>query len=317
MKYIYVDEIRIIEEITSLFEDNFEEKIVSNRFDKYSSIYTFTTENLSGYIPKLNLPNRRVLTVCGSGDHIINVSLFGAKEIVAFDINILSGIFTELKLLALSKLSYEEYLGFFMRDFKDNTPLDINIYNSIRENLGSTSKYFFDNLYILFNNDGSKIRESRLFNNCYDNLSLKTFCNPYLRSKDSFDAAKKSIISKKISWLQCSVQDICKILDSKNKFDAILLSNISDYAHKIYTKDDSYLDQYTKKIIIPLKNHLNINGYIISAYIYDVSFSDTYRTKIDNPTIRKETFSNLGMNYKEIYFKSVLKGKKDGIILNN
>ena len=56
-------------------------------FNEYSSIYTFTTENLGGYIKKLNLKNKKVLTVTASLDHMLNLVLNGVKEIDNFDIN--------------------------------------------------------------------------------------------------------------------------------------------------------------------------------------------------------------------------------------
>ena len=99
-------------------------KIDLNKFNKLSKIYSFTTENIAGYFEYLNLENKTILTVAGSGDHIINAFFKGAKKVYGFDINYLALIYTELKLVAMQNLGYKEFLNFFM----------INEENNIRKN---------------------------------------------------------------------------------------------------------------------------------------------------------------------------------------
>lgn len=49
-------------------------------------LYAFTTESIRGYLPLLDVQGKRCLTVAASGDHIINLLMAGASEVVAFDI---------------------------------------------------------------------------------------------------------------------------------------------------------------------------------------------------------------------------------------
>ena len=50
-------------------------------FGEYSGMYTTTTENLSGYMDKLQVQGKDVLTVTASGDHLINLYLGGANQV--------------------------------------------------------------------------------------------------------------------------------------------------------------------------------------------------------------------------------------------
>ena len=79
--------------------------------ERFDSIYPFTTENISGYMSSLDLSNKRVITVTGSGDHVINAIKAGSSEITTFDINPLSKNNLDLKLSGIKFLSYEDFLG--------------------------------------------------------------------------------------------------------------------------------------------------------------------------------------------------------------
>lgn len=51
------------------------------------TFYPFTTENIAGYMPNLNIKNKSVLTLGSSGDQVLNAILLGAEHITLFDIN--------------------------------------------------------------------------------------------------------------------------------------------------------------------------------------------------------------------------------------
>ncbi|MFC1696780.1 DUF3419 family protein [Nanoarchaeota archaeon] len=286
----------------------------NGKFNRNSQIYSFTTENLSGYLPKLPLEGAKVLTVCGSGDSIINSYMLGADEVVAFDINKLSGYYTDLKLATLNNLDHNRFKQFFMRQSKDGQPntdaLNYQTYESLRNQLNSTSKHLFDKGFKINNYDGQRLRESSLFNNKYDHNELKIFSNPYLQSEENYEKAKSNL--KNTTWINSPVQSVADKLEKS--FDIILLSNIADYAHLIYSRREDYLNSFAKEIIIPLSNILNSKGEICAAYVYDAEKTD-YRSQIDNPKIRRSVFKSSGLNYSEEHFDSVIPGKKDAVVL--
>ena len=80
---------------------------------KYTPMYVYGTEQISNYYSKLDLKDKTVLTIAGSGDQAINALYFGAKEVTCFDINLLTGYFINLKITALKYLTYKEFLTYF------------------------------------------------------------------------------------------------------------------------------------------------------------------------------------------------------------
>lgn len=293
-------------------------EIDMNNFNNLSQIYSFTTENIAGYFEQLQFKNKDVLTVSASGDHIINSFYKGAKTVIGFDINYLALIFTELKLFALENLDYKEFLHFFMINDEDNIEknqnvLNFNIYiNKLRKYLLKNTAENWDILYKNFNNNGYDLRNSYIFNNKYDNNSVKISSNLYLKSETEYNKAKKRIKQKEITLINSNYKDInCHDLPKIVDCDLILMSNISDYIKDLYSKKSSYLEQYIKDIIQNLKNKTN---QIVCAYMYDIQ-NTKCRSEIDNPIFRKEIFNKLNITYIEKNFKSVIENCTDSVII--
>lgn len=315
----------LIDEINNLFIGDFEHNITKEgKFSKFAPIYAFTTENIGGYISKVCPKGSSVLTVSGSGDHILNSFLCGAREFFSFDVNILSALFIDLKLAALRRFSYKEFLDFFMREDLNSTKnnlytFNFDMYKDLKRDLHTITKLFFDRVYELNKYDGCKVRESSLFNNKFDNNKVKMLSNLYLQSENLYREVQKNHFIKNIEWIDCSVQELNIKLSPNKKFDVILLSNVSDYAKTMYNYQNNYLEQFAEFIIKPLKERLNGNGIISAAYIYDViiNASRQFRSDIDNPEFRERVFNSIGMMYQELYFNSVIPNKKDAVLLLN
>lgn len=289
-------------------------------FNSLSQIYSFTTENIAGYFEQLQFTNKDVLTVAASGDHIINAFYKGAKNVIGFDINYLALIFTELKLVALENLDYKEFMDFFMINDEDDieknqNALNHTIYiNKIRKYLSKSIAKNWDVLYQNFNNNGHDLRNSYIFNNKYDNNSVKINSNLYLKSEADYNKAKERIKEKEIILINSNYKDIninCHDLPNIVDCDIILMSNISDYIKDLYNKKSSYLEQYIKDIIQNFKNKTN---QIVCAYLYDIQ-NTKYRSEIDNPIFRKEIFNKLNITYIEKNFKSVIDNCTDSVII--
>ena len=60
---------------------------LNSDFKGYSRIYRLTTENISGFLNKYDLKDKKILTVAGSGDQRLNCYSLGAKEVTCFDVN--------------------------------------------------------------------------------------------------------------------------------------------------------------------------------------------------------------------------------------
>lgn len=71
-------------------------------------IYPFTTENIKGYLGKIEPEDKTVLTVGSSGDQALNALLLGAKEVTVFDISYFAQRFINEKIEMILKYSREE-----------------------------------------------------------------------------------------------------------------------------------------------------------------------------------------------------------------
>jgi S-adenosylmethionine:diacylglycerol 3-amino-3-carboxypropyl transferase len=119
------------------------------RMSESAPMYVYATENVSAYYKFLKLKNKEILTICGSGDQVLNALYFEAKEVFAFDLNKKAKFITTLKIAALSHLDYAEFLKFFGED-KPNIGFDYKIYKKFRNKLESQTRSFFDRLYKKF-----------------------------------------------------------------------------------------------------------------------------------------------------------------------
>ena len=248
-------------------------------FSEYSGMYTFTTENLQGYLSKLNIQDKNVLTVTSSGDQLINLCLMGAKKIDCFDINRNSYYMTELKIAALRALRYEEFLCFFAThglQLKTNKYcFSLAIYKKIRPFLSDDVAFYFDLLYKKYKSLSS---EKILI---ASNMSDAIKNNVYLKDSMSYNKAKSKIINLNYNYNFCDVFELTKL---DNKYDIILLSNIYDYL-----PDKNYFFNY---ISSDLKNNLNEYGVIALSYQYHYKKLSLYFNTLENLNLDKIIVNN-------------------------
>ena len=266
---------------------------------RFNSIYPFTSENIAGYMKYLNLTGKKVITVTGSTDHILNVILQGAAEITTFDINPLTKPYIDLKISALKNLSYEDFINLLL--FESNMNLDYSIISSL--DMSDESKMFWLEQLSKFDNNGIELRNSSLFNTKYFNPNSKLWQNLYLE-KSKYNLLKQQIKDANITYINTSLKD----LTVDEHFDYMFLSNISDYLSLMYSCD--ILKKY-RDLLIEFQKRIDI---IYFAYLYDIGNSNP-RTEIDNLKKVKEIFSY----FQQVEFKSALEGssqdKKDGILI--
>lgn len=258
--------------------------------EKFNNIYLFTTENIKGYMDELDLNNKKVITVTASSDHILNAILKGAKEILTFDINILSKYFMDLKLKAIEKLSFEEFEEIFL--YENENSLNYEIIKKL--NLPRDSQEFWIKEMSKYDN-GLLLRQSKLFNTKYFNPDSKRKQNIYL-NKEKYDIIKSKLSDVDIKFINCSVE----ALEIDKKYDYMFLSNISDYLDLIFKENN--LEEYLK-VINKFKKNVS---YIYIAYIYDIN-KNIFRSDIDNIKRVKEIFKDIKI--KEI--DTALEGKKE------
>ncbi len=266
---------------------------------RFNSIYPFTSENIAGYMKDLDLTSKKVITVTGSTDHILNAILQGATEITTFDINPLTKPYMDLKISALKNLSYEDFIKLLL--FESNMNLDYSIISSL--DMSDKSKMFWLEQLSKYNNSGIELRNSSLFNTKYFNPNSKLWQNLYLE-KNKYNLLKQQLKDTNITFINTSIKD----LKVDEHFDYMFLSNISDYLSLMYDSDT--LKQY-RDLLIEFQKKIDI---IYFAYLYDIGNSKP-RTEIDDLNKVKEIFSN----FQQVNFTSALEGslqeKQDGVLI--
>lgn len=265
--------------------------------EKFNSIYPFTTENIAGYMDGLDLTDKKIITVTGSSDHIINAIANGSTDITTFDINPLAKYYMDLKLASLEDLAYEDFIQIFLYDDKN---IDIDFINNL--NMSDESKLFWTEQLMTFKNDWVKLKKSSLFNRKYFNPDSKLWQNLYLE-KNKYEEIKKLIDSVNIIFLNISLKDL--VLNQE--YDYMFLSNISDYINLMYNRNT--LENYRDLLVSFLGNV----SQIYLAYLYDIG-NDNPRSDIDNLEKVKKVFKQFEIKS----FRSALENqedKEDGVLI--
>jgi MoaA/NifB/PqqE/SkfB family radical SAM enzyme/dephospho-CoA kinase len=275
----------------------------TNKFGKFAPIYRFTTENLS-YLPILEIKGKKVLTVGGSYDHAIDLALLGAKTVENIDVNLCAKYYAQLKRKALLHLDFEVFKSFFGDSPK---VFDFKIYSLLKPFLDFESNFFenfFEEIFNKFEHDGKKLFESSYFHN----RSNQDFLNHslYLRNEENYLKARENLRKQEFIWHSQSILES----DDIGSFDIILLSNIADYSHKMFT-GDNHAEIFKDKVVSPWLSHLEPNGKIMFAYVFDSQniLGSDKRNHFNNKDVRLSIYGNLeGYSFNEIAIESSIKG---------
>ena len=91
--------------------------------------------------------NDIIFSITSSGCNILNLLLYNPKKIYSIDYNPYQNFLLELKIAALRNLDYSEFLQLMGLKFSNK---NIEIYASIRENIGDNARFFWDkNSYVI------------------------------------------------------------------------------------------------------------------------------------------------------------------------
>ena len=282
--------------------------------NEFSRIYTFTTENISGYINYFDFNNKSLLTVGSSGDQVLNAFYNGARDITLFDINEYAKYYVYLKIAAILSLSYKEFILFF---FKRN--IDIYgenkcmfskvLFNKIKDNLrifDYESYLFFDELFSLYEKD---IIRERLFDDDEERpLVIKGF-NSYLKDEESYNKLKSFIKKITFKYVNGNIFED----NISGKFDNIFLSNLCTVTSLKELK--SLLERLDK-------NNFYNGGSILLGYLWDINFDskivnknwkDIYNMPIAIEYLKEYITEGQGVrNYRDILWDE---DKKNDLVL--
>jgi hypothetical protein len=287
------------------------------KFGSPGPIYTFCTENIGGYLAAMNGPGRtRALTLCASGDQALNLTLLGFNEVHCFDLNRLAKVWLEMKLAAIRALSRTEFLEFFLTG-SENQILCEGKFRLFAGAMEDESREFFEFAYREFRGDGNAIYRSALFKHPPSGARRSEELNPYLRSEEDFELCKASLQRTSVTWRQADLMHLpgeCGIMGSR--FDAILLSNLADYAGALCPDRPDYLRAFAESLGSGVGKLLSRDGRIAAAYFYNHAAAEkSPRSLLDIGEKRRLAFGSLsGYVAEEHYFPGLMPDTQDGAV---
>lgn len=229
--------------ISNHYTDNF-----NCAFNDKSKIYRGTNEYVTfpSYYEALK-DKKRILSVIGSGDQIINSILLGSEDINGFDISRFPKYYLMLKLAAIETLSRDDYLSFFIGDL-DKEMYSSSHYDKIRCELNGDYLTFWDSIFDFF--DQYEISESRLFSSDFMTSKIMINNNPYLQD-ENYKILKLKIKDLNISFYDGNITKILEETNFKKGFNLINLSNIVQYPdsnfninwEKVYRKYKEFVER--------------------------------------------------------------------------
>lgn len=294
--------------------------IKEEKMSSEAPMYIYASEMVGPYYSKLNLSNKKVLSICGSGDQILNSYFLGAKRVLGFDLNKRSEFITRLKIAAISTLNYLEFLKFF-GSINVNVGFNYELYLKIRKNLDNKTKSFFDELYKKYSNDGLKLVKSSYFRQRGDFFAQVKTMNLYLKNEQEYLKLRELLKEVKFEFIQC---DIVKLYKNnkvkKESWDIINLSNVPNYLVSFLIRQNKKkpMEYFFKDILLNLRKILSVKGKI-----FFVSYSENlYPNRIakEKPlATSKQTVRWLknqkGFTLKLIRFKGIKKNTFDQIVV--
>lgn len=229
----------------------------------FFDIYSFTNENISGYLPYFELKNKSLLTVGSSCDQVLNASLKGCDDITICDICPLTKYYFYLKLSSLLTYNKEDYLKFLCQTYYgvEHNPYFLNYeyYGKIKDTLKSLD---YDSFYLwdyLFNNY-KEFELSKIFRKDNNIKSDIINCNNYLKNDKNFKKIKSSIMNTNISFINGNVINE----EYDRSFDNIWLSNVAHYLNRKEIRD----------MFFDSERVLNKNGKMLVCYFWNNIASD-------------------------------------------
>ena len=245
--------------------------------DKRNTIYNTATEEIDHFMPVLNVENKKVLAVAGSGDQLLTCALNGAKSVDAFDINPFQIYFTKLKVSALKALRVGEFYDFFYK----NLMFSRSLYYKVRDYLDNSTTQFFDSLYK--NGFESKFYRLMVNVNMDDSFSII----PSYTKEENYYLTRDNLEKMDIRYITSDLLKIHK--KTKKEYDVIMLSNIYKwlYSNQFLTEEEKK-DKFMKFVNTRLMNLLSNDG-IIQLY----SSANGYKEK----ALEEESLKNDNMGY--------------------
>ena len=225
----------------------------------FERFYLYTNEHLNVFLKRIDVREKRVLTVGSSGDQILYSLLNGAKEVVCVDVCPFAEYYYRLKVACIKNLTFEEFDSLVNGSEEIFSPV---VYRKVSHDITGDAREFWDSLYL----DGFNHKECLI-----TRANVRLMGNAiYLNNKDLYNKLQKTLSKPQaVLFLQADIRDLPDILQEEDKYDVMLFSNIIQYAHTWnggQTQECGEMEFLT--IMKKLVKNLNSNGVMQIDYAY-------------------------------------------------
>ena len=193
---------------------------IGDEFDCTEKIYPFSNENVYDMMSKLDMKNKRILTVGSSGDQVLHAALLGAADITLIDSNPFSKLYTELKIAAIKNLPMADTYNYFTKSHL----LSPSIYSKISHDLSLESREFWDHIMSL------PLLKKRKFIREFAHIKFDLRgkdTTKYLLDPVSYYTLRKKLTTTNIHYVEADLHEFQS--KATGTYDYIFLSNIFDY----------------------------------------------------------------------------------------
>jgi S-adenosylmethionine:diacylglycerol 3-amino-3-carboxypropyl transferase len=283
------------------------------KMTKDAPMYLWATEMVDGYYSQLDLKDKSVLTITGSGDQVLNALFRQPSEVYGFDINENSLFITELKIKAIQNISYERFLKFF--SFEDGS-FEYNTYATFSDTLSIACKNYFDIIYSKKPNQS--ITQSEYFRRreFFTSNDILKRINVYLKSADQYNELRDMLLHSSPQLFKGNIISLWKNEHIKGKsFDIINLSNVPNY---LTGKTFHMTELEVLSLFKVMRTLLNSNGIIIYVSYDNAIYPNDVAQDI--PPISRDSFLTVLEDAKEFevsqkFFPGLHKGQTDRITI--
>ena len=230
-------------------------------------IYLYGTEAIGSYYKALDLKDKSVLAVNGSGDQVLNAYYFGAKKVIGFDLVKNTRYMLDLKVAAIKELDRKEFLEFF-GDKNGLGSFSHETFSSLEKYLEDDTIEFFDSIFKDHNYNGRELLRSDSFRTREEFYKKLDEINPFLTNDKNYNKMREVLPKIKPTFIESDIKDIHKKVEGT--FDIINLSNVLNYVSREYVKTDiaNPIEAVYNEAILNLKKKLSDDGKIIFYGFY-------------------------------------------------
>jgi len=246
----------------------------------FMDIYPFATENVNGYLERMDMKDKSILTVGSSLDQTFNAINLGVKKITVFDISPNNFEFFKIKKDIILSTDRKDLYKILTNEKELKKHLNITTQFSISKDI---------------------LTEKQVYST-----------NNYLANDEEYQLLRSKLVEANVEFVTGDIFKMDEVLNDE-KYDRIIFSNILQYIEYFFKDKDSF--EVLKCCFKVWEKHLNEEGILQLLYLYSYSYDDIYR----NHPIATYNLINVinalkGYKLDIEWIKGVAENKHDAIV---